>query len=92
MIELGRLTEAEEFNLQAEAILFKLRRQVGVAYCKLNKARIAEKRKDFSNALEYAKEAEKLFVQYGDRLEIAADLQRIQEKATKSVSRSKSSH
>jgi hypothetical protein len=82
MVELKRLPEAEEFNIQAEKILLQLRRQVGVAYCKLNLARIAEQCKDFKKALAYAKEAT-LFVQYGDRGEIAADLQRIQEKAIK---------
>ena len=83
MIELKRLPEAEEFNTQAEIILVQLRRQVGVAYCKLNQARIAEQRNDFKQALFFAKEAETLFVQYGDRREIATDLQRIQEKAGK---------
>jgi tetratricopeptide (TPR) repeat protein len=83
LIELKRLPEAEEFNLKAENILVQLRRQVGVAYCKLNLARIAEQREDLSKALVYAKEAETLFVQFGDRREIAADLQRIQEKAAK---------
>lgn len=81
MIELDRLSEADEFNMQAEAILSQLRRQVNVAYCKLNQARIAERRKDLKKALDYAIEAEVLFVQYGDRREIAADLQRIREKA-----------
>jgi len=85
MIELNRLPEAEEYNIQAEAILARLRRQVGVAYCKLNLARIAERRSDFKRALDYAKEAEVLFVQYGDKREIAADLQRIQERAGKPV-------
>ncbi len=83
MIELKRLPEAEVFNAQAESILVQLRRQVGVAYCKLNRARIVEARGNFEQALDYAKEAETLFVQFGDRREIAADLQRIQEKAAK---------
>jgi len=54
-----------------------------VAYCKLNKARMAEQRNDIKQSLDYAKEAETLFVQFGDRREIAADLHRIQEKAAK---------
>jgi tetratricopeptide (TPR) repeat protein len=91
MIESNRLPEAEDFNTQAEAILGQLRRQVGVAYCKLNRALMAERRNDFNKALDCAKEAETLFVQYGDRREIAVDLQRIQEKATKVLSRATSS-
>lgn len=83
MIELNRLDEADEFNRQAEAVLFQLRRQVGVAYCKLNKARIAEKRGNLMEALECAKQAETLFVKFGDKREIASDLKRIQEKAGK---------
>jgi hypothetical protein len=86
MIELNRLPEAEDFNTQAETILGQLRRQVGLAYCKLNRALMAERRNDFSKALDCAKEAETLFVQYGDRREIATTLQRIQEEATKAPS------
>jgi hypothetical protein len=81
MIKLKRLDEADELNAKAEAILFKLRRQVGIAYCNLNKALLAEIRGNFQQALDYANVAEKLFVQYGDQREIATDLQRIQEKA-----------
>jgi hypothetical protein len=91
MIELNRLPEAEDFNAQAETILGQLRRQVGVAYCKLNRALIAERRHDFTKALDCAKEAETLFVQYGDRREIAVALQRIQEEATKVPSRATAS-
>ena len=78
MIELGRLPEAEEFNSQAEAILTHLRRQVGVAYCKLNKARLAERRGAYAESLAFAIEAEDLFVRFGDKQEIADDLKRIQ--------------
>jgi len=80
---LKRLPEAEDFHKQSENILAQLRPQLGFAYGKLNLARIAEHRKDYQKALEYAKEAETLFVQFGDRREIATDLQRIQEKAAK---------
>jgi pyruvate/2-oxoacid:ferredoxin oxidoreductase alpha subunit len=41
-----------------------------------------QKRKDYKDALEHAKEAETLFVQFGNRREIATDLQRIQDKAS----------
>ena len=51
MTGLKRLPEAEEFNLRAENILVLLRRQVGVAYCKLNLARIAEQRRGTSRKL-----------------------------------------
>jgi hypothetical protein len=53
---------------------------MGVAYCELNKALIAEKRGDYKVALERAKSAEKLFDQSKAGQEIAGDLRRIQAK------------
>lgn len=77
MIHTGQLDDAESINRQAQQILVKLRRQVGVAYCKRNLALIAECREDISQALAYATEAWELFEVFGAKEDIAKDIKRI---------------
>jgi len=75
-VTLNRLKEAEDYNQRAQTVLKKLRRQMGVAYCELNKALIAERRRDYRAAL-YAKTAEQLFDQSKAGQEISGHFQRI---------------
>jgi tetratricopeptide (TPR) repeat protein len=77
MIRMNRLVDAESFNHNALQILQKLKRQCGVAHCKLNLARIAERRGDIPEAANLVKEAADLFKAFGAPQEARLDLDRI---------------
>lgn len=81
LVKIGKLDEAEAYNRESYAIDCRLKRAVGIAYCKLNLALIAEKRGDFTQSLAYANEAEGLFSQYGSKEDIAEHLNRIRNKS-----------
>lgn len=83
LVQTGRLDEAEAYNRESYAIDCRLKRAVGVAYCKLNLALIAEKRGNLSQALVYANESANLFLEYGAKEDIAEHLKRIRDSAEK---------
>ena len=79
LVTMNRIDEAEIFTRKALNIHRHLKRQVGLAHCKLFLARIAEKRGEIENARLYAKESAELFTIYGAKEDITEDLNRLQQ-------------
>lgn len=71
---------AEKHNNEALELSKRIGRQLGIAYSTLIKGLISAEKGKNTEARNYADEAEKLFVQYGSKEDIAEHLKKIREK------------
>jgi len=74
-------SNAEIYNKEAENISIKLKRQIGIAYCKLNTALILDRKGNLEEAVKTAIDAKNLFLQFGNKNDIKIELTKILEKA-----------